>query len=603
VPPEYLPAPAAKLPAPADLAKLPAFADALKRQDIPEDLLKKAGGSDKALAELVAIFGEDKHARGAGGCQLATVAFSPDGKMLAFGGTGNKVRLIDLEAKPPREQTWNPRGPEADIASLAFSPDSKLLACARENGSILLWNVVTGTELPSLPSPDSRVARIAFSPDGTLLASAGQVNNGGAVRLWKVATGQLLFTSPRTPGLEMAWEVAFSPDGKTLAAGLDSGEVRLFDVASGWQVATLSGHGGPVRWLGFHPDGRSLAVAGTLTENAVFVWDLTTRKQPRRQAGHRSEVLTGAWRADGRLLITAGALDGTVRLWDPSSDRLPSKALAVIPPNSPWVRGIALSPEGRHLAVCNPNGTVYVLRMTAEKVADGKEADGKVPASFTNNTDDDFELFWLDTSKANEVSYGVVHKGATKDQQTYNGHVWVIRNPRGEELGRYTVKTTPDSVAAFGLTGPQADLLPKPGQDLAAIKAEMIRLTNVERAKAKLGGVVEDTGLSSAAQKYADRMAEKQTLSHKLDGTDPGQRVRAEKYNWKTVDEIIYRADQKEVANAAKVIQAWMRSEGDRDAILGSRYPHIGVGVAYSATGVPYYTVLFAQPMGDPQVP
>src|SRR5262249_30388782 len=146
-------------------AKRPAFADALKREDIPEELLEKAGGGDKdkALKELVAIFGEDQHARGEKGCQLYTVAFSPDGK---------------------------------------------LLACAKATGSILLWDVAAGAERRPLPSPDSRVVRIAFSPDGTLLASAGQVKNGAVVRLWQVATGQLLFTS-HTPGVWMAWDVAF----------------------------------------------------------------------------------------------------------------------------------------------------------------------------------------------------------------------------------------------------------------------------------------------------------------------------------------------------------------------------------------------------------
>jgi WD40 repeat protein len=360
VPPEYAPAPVAKLPAPADLAKRPAAADALKREDIPEALLKMAGGGDKdkALAELVAIFGEAKPVPP---CQLYTVAFSPNGKMLAFGGTGNAVRLIDLEGKPPTEQTWKQRGPETNVESLCFRPDGKLLACAKGNGSILLWDVAAGAERRPLPSPDSRVVRIAFSPDGTLLATAGQVNNDTAVRIWKVATGQLLITFSGPAG--GAWDVAFSPDGKTLAAGLMTGEVRLFDVASGWQVATLSGPSSPVRWLGFHPDGRSLAVASQANDHTVWVWDLATRKQRRGLSEPGSGLLTGAWRADGRLLITAGAFDGTVRLWDLSGDHARSKKLGVIPPNVPCLHGIALSPEGRHLAVCNPNGTVHVLRL------------------------------------------------------------------------------------------------------------------------------------------------------------------------------------------------------------------------------------------------
>jgi WD40 repeat protein len=372
-PPAYVPAPAPKLPTPDDLARRPAFADALKREDIPEPLLKKAGG-DKALAELVAIFGE---AQPVPPCHLYTVAFSPDGKKLAFGGTGNAVRLIDLEAKPPREQTWNQRGPESHVASLAFSPDGKLLACAKGNGSIRMWDVAAGAERSPLASPDSQVVRIAFSPDGTLLASAGKVNNGAVVRIWKVATGQLLFTFHGPAGWALA--AAFSPDGKTLAAGLSTGEVRLFDVASGWQVATLPQPGGPVLWLGFHPDGRSLAGAGRLPANTVWVWDLATRQQPRRLPGHGSEVPpgSGAWRADGRLLITAGSTDGMVRLWDLSGDRTRSKVLAVIPPNIPWVHGIALSPEGRHLAVCNPNGTVHVLRLAQAGEVFEVPADGE----------------------------------------------------------------------------------------------------------------------------------------------------------------------------------------------------------------------------------
>jgi uncharacterized protein YkwD len=136
------------------------------------------------------------------------------------------------------------------------------------------------------------------------------------------------------------------------------------------------------------------------------------------------------------------------------------------------------------------------------------------------------------------------------------------------------------------------------GQDLAAIKAEMIRLTNAERAKAKLPPLVEDGRLSSAAQKHTEFMAAKMTLDNGGGGTSLGQRVKAEKFNWKSVHGVIDRADRPEAANAAKAIQGWMSSTtGHRKAILDPRYTHIGVGVEYSPAGVPYYTEVFALPM------
>jgi WD40 repeat protein/serine/threonine protein kinase len=366
--PEYRPAAMENLPNPAELASRPAAADALKREDIPEELLKKAGRgeADRAPPELVAVFGEDHHAKGDGRNQLWTVAISPDGKTLAFSGADKLLRLIDLATGKTRpDLSDRQQSLDDDVYTLAFSPDGKMLAGGTTKGSIFLWDATSGAELRRLATTDQKAHQIAFSPDGTVLASASENSGVGIVRLWKAATGELLFTS-RTTGSWAAWSVAFSPDGKTLAAGLQAGEVWLWDLASGWQVATLSGLGGPVRWLGFHPDGRSLVVAGTLAGNSVYVWDLASRKQRRRLSGHGSEVLSGAWRADGRLLVTAGSTDGTVRLWDPSGSLSRSRVIPVITPNVRWLHGIALSPEGRHLAVCNPDGTVYVLRLAKQ---------------------------------------------------------------------------------------------------------------------------------------------------------------------------------------------------------------------------------------------
>lgn len=80
---------------------------------------------------------------------------------------------------------------------------------------------------------------------------------------------------------------------------------------------------------------------------------------------HNAPV-SGAWRADGRLLATAGEYDGTVRLWDLSSSPPRRQAIQVLPPKTQSLYGVAFTPEGRHLATANPDGTIYILRLAKQ---------------------------------------------------------------------------------------------------------------------------------------------------------------------------------------------------------------------------------------------
>jgi WD40 repeat protein len=139
--------------------------------------------------------------------------------------------------------------------------------------------------------------------------------------------------------------------------------LHLWDVETGKELAALTGHADVIRWAGFRPDGRSVAFGGGSQDRLIRHWGLAPQAAMPALRGHTGAVTACAWRADGKLLASASAEDGTVRLWDPDGNPPSSQAIVLFLPRQGAVQDIALSPEGRHLVAANSDGTISVLRL------------------------------------------------------------------------------------------------------------------------------------------------------------------------------------------------------------------------------------------------
>ncbi len=272
---------------------------------------------------------------------ILSVAFSPNGKLLATGDTNCALRLWQVDdsrtglcSTSMGQLLKTFHGHNSLIQAVAFNPNGQMLASGSDDCTAKLWEISTGQCLRTLLGHTSLIRAVAFSPDGKLLATA---SSDQTIKLWD-SSGQCLKTlSGHTSSVE---SVAFSPDGKLLASCSHDSVVKLWDVHTGISVRTLLGHNSQVRSIAFSPQGKFL-VSGS-ADSYVKLWDVATGTCLKTLAGHTGQVCSVAFSPDGRSIVT-GSDDTCVRLWSVSTGQI----LRTLTEHTAIVSCVAFSPQSK----------------------------------------------------------------------------------------------------------------------------------------------------------------------------------------------------------------------------------------------------------------
>ncbi|EJF65001.1 hypothetical protein DICSQDRAFT_14200, partial [Dichomitus squalens LYAD-421 SS1] len=289
---------------------------------------------------------------------VTSVLFSLDGLRIVSGGSLDSTILVwDLRTHQTLATIFHPI--LTLIWSLSLSPDGRRVAAGCGNGLISIWDMETYEMVGGPFVGHSGYARdVTFSPDGRHIASG---SDDTTIRIWS-AEESVSVESPDSPDdvssdssvfayTRRPTSLAYSPDGRRIISGYDTGTIDVWDADTGEYInGDLQGHDLVITCLRFSPDGTRFVSASY--DGTICVWDSTTLQLIGGPLhGHMDEVLDIDYSPDGRRIASCSK-DRTIRIWDAETcDSLNLGAWA-------WVRSVSWSKDGRYVLSSHEDGTI-----------------------------------------------------------------------------------------------------------------------------------------------------------------------------------------------------------------------------------------------------
>lgn len=463
-------------------------------------LYRLSSGAPEKLATLDAGPGSQKN---------YAVAVSPNGRLVATGGTEGTITLWGVSNPDHPTRLGTITGIPNTVYSLDFAPNDLSLAAADGNGTILRWNIADSAHPQSqmaLSMPGTNPVRaVTYSPNSTTLAGAG---DSGALAVWQngdqtpiVASGtndsdfQTVSFNPDGSELAVgsgnddtisAWtlvgnqlhlaagpivaatseidSVAYSPDGSILAESSADGSIRLYDTKT-WQPITTFGDPDPVTSLAFTDGGNALVSADS--GGVTRIWPLpspSTYTQP-------GNVYSLTYNSAGTYLVSSSAgATGGVTIWRDTNPLRPTRLVNVtLPTDFGAAAGdAAISPNGHVLAVANANAQIQLFNLT----------DMTHPAPIE-------PLLEGNKPYVEQLSFSQSGNLLLASDDTGQVRIWNVTNPT-QPRALPTIQSGTGQVLGFGITS-NGTLLATASSDT---KVRLYNISNPEHATllATLGG-------------------------------------------------------------------------------------------------------------------